>query len=565
MQQKNPLDKIVNNHYERLFASVLKKHTAGSIYTWIPKNTKLAMQPFNYEGHEYQERILMDTSQELNCQKCSQVGISEVSARKGLALVNVISPYTVCYTMPTAKFGGTFMRTRIDPIILGSETMMANIHTANDNSELKQFGESFFYMKGAASSNAPISIPVDHLIHDEWDFSDQEVLGQYTSRLTHSRWKKVDRFSTPTLPNFGIHRQMLESRRHLLMCKCHHCNHQFVPSYYDHVRIPEFTGDLREINKTKMHKVRWMDAVLLCPGCGKEPSLLPAQREWVCENPDDNFVAAGYAVSPFDAPKIIKPSDLVKASTSYDRIQDFVNFNLGLPAEDNDATLTDADIRPLFALTEANSAVQYVMGVDVGNIYHFVIGAVDAWGEMFVVHTEQVPLRQARIRYDELRRQYRIICSVIDSQPHAETVMALQATDNNLYASVYMRSKSILTHTVVEREKVDEEGKDFVRQVNVNRSRALDGYMEYIRSGHLAIRDSEEKDTIIQHHTSMKRVKVYDNESTEMGYSWQKSDGEDHYHHAFLYCWIAGKIKGVGKSLVQLPIFGIYSFRNKTL
>lgn len=559
------MDRVAETHLERVFTSVLKKHTAASIYTWIPKNTKLAMQPFTYEGHEYQEKILMDTSQELNCMKCSQVGISEVSSRKGLALVNVITPYTVCYTLPTAKFGGTFMRTRIDPIIRGSEAMKANIHTTNDNSELKQFGESFFYMKGAASSNAPISIPVDHLIHDEWDFSDQEVLGQYTSRLTHSPWKKVDRFSTPTLPNFGIHKQMQESRRHFLMCKCHHCNHQFLPSYYDHVRIPGFIGDLQEINKSKLQKVRWRESVLLCPKCGEEPSLLPDYREWVCENPLDSYVAAGYAVSPFDAPTIIKPSDLVKNSTSYDRVQDFVNFNLGLAAEDNDATLTDSDMRPLFMLTEAQSAVQYVMGVDVGNVYHIVVAAVDAWGDMFVVHTEQVPMGQARTRYHELRQRWRVVCTVIDSMPHAETVMALQATDPNLYASVYMRSKSILTHNVVEREKVDEEGKDFVRQVNVNRSKALDGYMEYIRTNHMAIRQNEDMEVIISHHTSMKRVKVYDNESNEMSYSWQKSDGQDHFHHAFLYCWIAGKIKGVGKSLIELPIFGVYTFRNKSL
>jgi len=240
----------------------------------------------------------------------------------------------------------------------------------------------------------------------------------------------------------------------VLMCKCNHCNFQFAPSYYDHVKIPGFLGDLREINRSRLTKLKWMEAALVCPSCGGVPSLLPEHRQWVCENPGDNYVAAGYQVSPFDAPLIIKASDLVKASTSYDRIQDFVNFNLGLPAEDNDATLTDDDLRPLFVLTEASSAVQYVMGIDVGNVYHIVIAAVDAWGDMFVVHTEQVPMGAARTRYDELRKKWRVICTVIDSMPHAETVMALQALDPNLFASVYMRSKSITTHTVVEKVKV---------------------------------------------------------------------------------------------------------------
>ena len=103
-----------------------------------------------------------------------------------------------------------------------------------------------------------------------------------------------------------------------------------------------------------------------------------------------------------------------------------------------------------------------------------------------------------------------------------------------------------------------------MRQVNVNGSRAFDGFMEFIRENHMMVRDSEDRETIIAHHTSMKRVKVYDNESNEMAYSWQKTDGIDHFHHAFLYCWIASKIKGVGKSLIMLPVFSVFSFKNRT-
>lgn len=480
-----------------------------------------------------------------------------------LALVNVLRPYTVAYTLPTAHFAGTFAKTRIDPVIQGSKVMLGNIHKTNDNSEIKQFGDSFLYIKGAASSNAPISIPVDHLVHDEVDFSDQEVLGQYRSRLTHSQWRRTTKISTPTLPNFGIDRAMNETRRFFNFCKCNHCNHFFHPDYYKHVQIPGFTGDLRSISKGVLSRIRVKDAVLVCPGCGKVPSLQKEHREWVCENPNQDYIGAGYQITPFDAPNIVQVPYLVEASTTYDRRQDFDNFSLGVAAEDSEATLLKEDFDNVFVCAEASEdSGQYVMGVDVGNMYHFVVGKVDPWGDMIVVHTESCPMGSARTRYHELRQKWRVICTVIDSMPHAETVMALQAIDVNLYASVYMKSKSILTHNVVEKEKVDEEGKEFQRQVNVNRSRAFDAYMEFVREGHLRIIASEEKDTIISHHMSMKRVKVYDNESAEMSYSWQKTDGIDHYHHTFLYCWLAGKIKGVGKSLVMLPTFQMFSFKN---
>lgn len=555
-------DRIFLEHLKRVRTAVLKRHTAASIAKWLTEETTYAMQPFTYKDHEYQEAIIGDTSIETNTQKCSQVGISEVSVRKALGLVNVLQPYTVIYTLPTLKFASKFVKTRVDSVIQGSKAMRRAIHSSNDNVELKQFGESYIYVNGAASSNAPISIPADHLIHDEVDFCDQDVLSQYMSRLTHSPWKRIDRFSTPTLPNFGINKFFNESRRHYLMVKCHHCNHWFVPSYYDHVRIPGFSEDLRTITKHTLSRVNWQEAALYCPSCQRVPSLQWEHREWVCENPSENYVGSGRQVSPFDAPNIIKCSDLVKASTNYARVQDFVNFNLGLPAEDKEASLSREDFATLFRQFEADGLVN-VMGVDVGSTYHFWLDGVDVYGNLYNIHREQVPMGMARERYFQLRQQYRVVCSVIDSTPHAETVMALQAQDANLYASVYMKSKSMLTHAVVDKEEEKDKGQAFVRQVNVNRSRAFDAYMDIIRAGQLVLRDGEDKETVITHHCSMKRVNTFDNESGELHRSWQKTDGNDHYHHASLYAWVASKIMGVARPTIILPVTSVFTFRMK--
>lgn len=556
------MDRLLVEHVDRLRTAVLKKYTARSIAKWVTDKTNYAGQPYSYEDHEYQERVLSDPAREVNVRKCSQVGLSEASARMSLALVNVINPYTLAYTLPTAHFAGTFAKTRIDPIINGSYAMKQAVHKTNDNSEVKQFGDSFLFVRGAASSNAPISIPCDHLVHDEVDFSDQEVLGQYFSRLTHSKWKRIHRLSTPTLPNFGIDKAFRESKRDYLMCKCHHCNFWFVPDYYSHVRVPDYRGDLREINRSVLSQIRWKEATLHCPKCDGVPSLQMAHREWVTENPDDGHDAVGIQVSPFDAPNVISVPYLVEASTKYNRSQDFVNFNLGLPAEDSEATLTRTDLESLFVLAEAGAGA-YVMGVDVGNQYHFVVGKVDGYGDIFVVHVEQVPMGKARERYHDLRKQYRVVCTVIDSAPHAETVMGLQEGDPNLYAAVYQRLKTINTHTVVNREEEKDKGEGFVRQVNINRSRAFDAYMAFIRENHLQIAETPNRELVIQHHTSMKRVKTWDPESGELSYTWQKTDGEDHLHHAFVYLWVAAKIKGVGRTTVLLPTASIFKFRMK--
>lgn len=558
------MSKILDSHIDRLRTALLRRHTAASIARWITENTFHDSVNYSYKDHEYQEAILSDVAREVVVRKCSQVGISEASARMALALVAVLNPYTVAYTLPTANFAGVFAKTRIDPIIDGSKALTELVHRTNNNNEVKQFGDSFLFLRGAASSNSPISIPVDHLIHDELDFSDLTVLGQYVSRLTHSKWKRKTKISTPTLKGYGIDKEFTNSRRHFLHAKCSHCGHWFLPSYYDHVRIPKWTGDLRGFEKRDLGKSRWQEATLRCPKCDMVPDLSPAYREWVLENPDDDkFVASGYQVSPFDAPKIIVPSYLVEASVSYDRRQDFDNFNLGLPADDKEATLSKEDFKDRFIMQMPGSGRVNVMGIDVGNLYHATIWSVDGYGRAIVIHREVIPMGRIRVRYHELRRQYRVVCSVMDSAPHAETVMALQEQDENLYAAVYCKKKTLLTYEVKERDESESEGKSFVRQVDVNRNRAFDAYMEFIRSDNmLIVRQNEELDELFMiHHFDMKRTKVFSSESGEPEYIWQKTDGNDHFHHSGLYAMIASRIKGLGRSEVALPLFNMFKAR----
>jgi hypothetical protein len=561
---------LVEDHLERVRSAVMQEQTAATIADWITKNTFYSFRPYSYKDHEFQEKILRDTSDEIVVRKCSQVGLSEISARKCLALINILQPYTIAMTLPTAGFAAKFMRTRVDPVIQGSPVLKQAISGSNDNTEVKQFGDSFLWVRGAASSNAPISIPCMMLVHDELDFSDQEVIGQYRSRLNHSKDKKIDRLSTPTIPGFGIDLAFQNSRRHWNFCKCDHCGHWFMPNFHDHVQIPGYTGALQEINKGNarlLTRIKWQEAKLHCPKCGGVPSLQHEHREWVVENPEENFVAAGYQVTPFDAPNITNVPYLVKSMTDYDRFQDHTNFNLGLPAEDKEATLTREDFANLFIHGYHGSSVVYCAGIDVGNLYHFWVEAILPDESRHCVLAERVPMGKAKERYRQIKDQYRLVCTVMDSQPHAETVMSLQEEDANLYAAVYVRNKSLVTHTTHDKDDEPDEGQVFVRQVNINRSRSFDAHMNDIRGNRVAIAiqglDDESKETIIQHHLSMKRVKTFDNESGELAYSWQKTDGQDHFHHASQYCRIASKIKGAARPTVLLPTTRVWTFRRR--
>lgn len=557
------MDALNRMHLERLRMQTIEKHTMESIPEWICNNTQILGEPFSFKDHEFQERILRDTSPEKVVIKCSQVGLTEASTRLALAMCSVNNNFTVIYTLPTITFASSLMTTRVDPVIEGSPFLSDAVSKSINNSEIKKIGDSFLYFKGAASGNAPISIPADMLIHDEYDFSDQKILEQYQSRLTHSKYKMKTIFSTPTIPGFGVDAEFQLSRRHHNMCKCNHCNHWFLPDYYDHVRIPGYDGRLQDISKHNLHTIRWREAYLACPKCGETPSLQLEHREWVVENKDDQFVRAGYRVSPFDAPNVITPAYLVQTSTKYDRISQFQNYNLGMAAEDSETSLMREELMRVLIDPQERLSGRFVLGIDVGITSHFVVMEILADGRRVIVHTEQVPVQALVERKNQICAKYRVRLTVIDALPYTETVLKMQDKDPNLYAAFYGEKKVAELLHVVQREENIEKGKLDIRQVNINRSKAFDALMAEIRSGMILKMRDENDETWVKQLTDMKRMQKFQDQ--ELAYVWVKSsEGNDHFHHATLYAESAATLVGMSSNRGGvIPMLSTFRMRSK--
>jgi hypothetical protein len=558
------MDRAHGEHLERLRAGVLKTHTLATAGDWICNNTYLRGELFSFKDHEFQRVIVDDPSREKNVRKCSQIGLSELSMRLTLALPNILDATTWIYTMPAAAFAKLFVKTRMDPVIETSPALRDAVDKTTDNMEIKRFGDSFVYIKGTIGQAAAISVPADGVIHDEVDFSDQQVMSNYQSRLTHSPWKIKYRFSTPTVGGYGISAEFDVSRRYWQFSKCDHCNEWFLPSYFKHVHIPGFNGDKKEITKDRLGLIRWQEAVLLCPGCGREPDLGPERRAWVCENPGDNFEAAGYQIQPFDAPRIITMPQLVKSLTEYDRFVDAVNFGLGLPAEDKETSLTEEDVERCKVMGTVPGFFTHVMGIDLGLQCHIMVGAVNPYGQLMTVHTEVVPLSRLEERKIALAIQYRVALTVSDALPYTDMVLRMQAKDQNLYGAMYVNLKSLKPYIVGKREEEDKagegekksgEGEQREREVRINRSKAFDALMQDVRAGNWILVADDNYELVKKHLQDMKRIKEFTVER-EVSYVWQKSaKGQDHFHHTLMYLWIAAKMRGVVTTGVALPFF----------
>ena len=553
-------DQIFKNHISRLRSS-LSAHGHNTICDFITEHTYIKGTRFSFAGHEYQQKILEDPAQDICIIKSAQLGLSEMSARLALARSVLVEGFSTIYTLPSASAAANFMKTRISPVIDSSPYLSDLVSKDVDNSAVKRFGQSYLYLKGCQVERQAISVPADLCVFDEVDSSNQDVMTMFESRLIHSSYAMTIKLSTPSLPNFGIDLAYKQSKRKLNMCKCEHCNEWFYPDYYEHVKIPGFNSDLKSI--TRKHfadpAFKWAEAQVLCPSCYKPVSLMPEHREWVCENPEDSFVTSGYRVSPFDCPKIIKTSALIKASVEYTSPAHFANQRLGLPHEDSESSFAWDELERCLISEYPGGGFSCVFGLDMGLTCWMTIAYVLPDNTLIIIKTIPIPLYSVIEEVPKIVRQYKCRMGCIDHGPYTETVYRLQQIITNLFAGVYSSNqKGIDLFKVKDQDEDKDKGKLTVRQVNIARDRCFDLIMHMIRAGAILKVSDENDETWKEHLTDQKRIRDFKDD--ELIFSWRKTLGNDHLHHSLLYTLIASRMLGVASgSQVSLPL--VFSFK----
>jgi predicted nucleic-acid-binding Zn-ribbon protein len=537
----------------------LVAHSPDTICDFITTHTYLKGQPFSFAGHEYQKEILQDKARNIVILKSAQIGISEMSARLAVARAVLVNGFSTIYTLPSASAAQSFMKTRISPIVDSSPYLRELVSIDVDNSSVKRFGDSYIYLKGCQVDRQAISTPADMVIFDETDNSDQDVMTLFESRIIHSPYKMTVKLSTPTIPGYGISKAFEQSRRKFNFAQCSCCNEWFYPEYYTHVRVPNFSKPLEEIKKSDFASPTflWHQAEVFCPKCGSTVNMLEAKRNWVIENPGDAYFDSGYRVSPFDAPATVTPGDLVKASVTFTRPQDFVNQRLGIPMADSETSLADDELERALISEYPGGGHSYVAGLDMGNTCWIKIGAVFPDNKIVVVKAEPIPVHLVVSRVEELVRQYRIRMLVVDRGPMTEAVYQIQQRVRNSFAAVFVQSQNVQLFTVKDQEENLDKGVSGMRQVNINKDSVMDLMMAMIRTGEILKVSCEYDRTWKTHLMDNKRIKAFKN--GEMVYTWVKTAGEDHYAMAGVYMIVASRILGVASgSAVQLPMFSTF-------
>jgi len=532
---------------DRLKAYAVGTRDLTVLAKWVERNTqhpKQTTERWSFKDHEFQIAIASDSRQEVVTKKPSQVGISELSLRLTLAIMDVFSPAKVIYTLPTASYARKFTKSRFDPVVERSEYLKSQVPPGADSTELKQVGASFLHINGTTGTASPISIDADALIQDEVDFSDPNILSQYASRLGHAENGGIKRsFSTPTTEGYGISALIDNSSQARYHVRHDHCGKWVAPSFLKDVIIPGFDEDVKEFTKAELQNpnIDIDGAYLLCPSCrnpiSPENMMDPEKRQWIHAYPD--HVRGGYIVAPFDLYKYNAPPVTLRAVEHYNRRADWYNFKIGETFQDQDNSVVRKVIQDntieqwLEPKVAADTGLLF--GMDVGKVCHLVVGKKIGPESVAVVHAETV--RQTGDNAILERLQYLTTCfgfrrGVIDAGPDFTIAQSaiMHMNYGVAYANYYTRSirKDLSNFKVDETEQI----------LSTSRTGSLDEMVRKVNKGKVTFARMKEMETMTDHLCNIRRVAG----KTDMSVSQWNKVGDDHYAHALNYLLLADEL-----------------------
>ena len=551
-----PLSTKLQGFSDRIAAITDRSTAMTQLSKWMQNNLRLNGRPYSFKQHEMQAAIASDQHPHKCVKKCSQVGLTELALRMAAAIA-AVTRSRIIYVFPSASFSQKVSADRFLPIVKDSPALASMQHNEVKSAAMRKLGNSTIYFVGASGTTQAISIPATHLIIDEEDFCDMTVLGQFNARLRHADEDEAtglrgvrQRFSTPTIPNYGVSKHFKNSDQKYYMVKCSKCNQWQVADYYTHFVIPGYLDPMEKFDKLDLNNKRYRvaEAYVKCESCDSDlwkDLMNPDQRQWVAKYPD-RIMMSGYQVSPIDVPAYNKVPAIIRQLDDF-TLQDHRNFVLGKDHEDKNnsflasifSTCTDA---VYLTLKEAKRVrlMGIIMGVDIGKVSHYIIGKRMS-AHMPQVHiialgTLSVSDGNLAKQLQELIDAYNIHMTVLDAGPDFTTPQTLIA--DNLFGTVYgceyyRQVAGSYTH-------IDPRPDEGV--VKADRSGTLTDTMKAHNSGnfHYPREEYGKVDEVKKHLKEIKKV----TKIGEMGDSvvFPKSDNPDHFGHALNYLKIADEI-----------------------
>ena len=423
--------------------------------------------------------------------KATQVGITTLALVKMLHFADYW-PVRVMYMLPRQQDYIDFVNTRLDPMINASERLKTALGFPN-STRSKKFGQSYlFFME---STVEPRMMPADAVFVDEVDLSEPDNIDTLFNRMDDSPWKLAHYFSTPTLPNYGIHGRYIQSDMRRWMVPCPHCGYQQILDWEKNILVRGPHNDPEEVHYICQK----------CRGILVQPDI--QKGTWVAERPEKSDELIGYHISQMMKFQAI---DLWRHFVDpHQTIKEFYRKRLGTPYEveggsvDRD-TIIASCFSDLYGEEMGHDGEStYYMGLDQANELQAIIAKIPPGHKRpQIVKIEPISFERGFERVRILMRLFKIRRLVADADPNRHAVRNLQ---------VDFPGRVIMADYLTIRERFTTQKKMGITvHVSINRTESFDDLMESIRAGTWQLygdpsRLNSDLELLIAHTTSLKR------------------------------------------------------------
>ncbi|AOZ61964.1 terminase large subunit [Bacillus phage QCM8] len=295
---------------------------------------------FHVSGHEsnkaqahrpWQVQMINDTHPNKAVIKSRQLGLSEVGVGEMLWFADLYSYAGVkcLYTFPTNRQMKDFVSTRINPLL--EQGYYATISDPKiDSLEKKKIRNSFMLFRSSSKGAAVEGVDIDYLSLDEYDRVNASAEISAMESMSSSQFGVLRRWSTPTVPNYGIHALYDQSDQCVYMHKCDHCGYRQQMDYEKNIECMDETGVDVLAKTVKDGTFRFV-----CQKCRKTLDRW-YNGEWVAAYPDrtvNNQGTRGYLITQMNA-VWFTADKLKRKELEAKSKQHFYNYVLGYPFQD---------------------------------------------------------------------------------------------------------------------------------------------------------------------------------------------------------------------------------------
>lgn len=277
----------------------LEVQAGESFIDWV-RDVPEPKRPLDLERFAFQRELYSvagESDREIMAQKGAQEGLSAWAIR--LAFRWADQGLTVLYVMPRERQANEFGTMRITPVLRASRYLRHRQkagESPTDTKRLKSIGAGYFALRGSKSEDELISVDADAVILDEYDRLVQANLPRVEQRVTGPLSRGlIRRLSTPTIPNYGIDREMRRSDNRWWLVRCGGLDRR------GRRRAGCGTWTPMKGTETFVEVLDHATATLRCPSCRRELDVREGQ--WVAEYTDGDR-PRGYHLPKFVVPGI---------------------------------------------------------------------------------------------------------------------------------------------------------------------------------------------------------------------------------------------------------------------